>query len=315
MGLLKALVVLSAKNDFKSELGGLVDSSVFRRTSVSFKGDSLVCATLPLPLSYRLGPHVASDVIQDGRGEVSFYRDDGTLATVHAATGAYAGTVAAAAPSGVVANSLRNGTFLALDRGRLASVRLAGGAVVASCAVPNRTDATAGGGAWWAASGGGGAVVVAANHRLAWPLDHPARGAVHVLAPAASGACGVDRSLPLPTVNDSFCGAAYDAKTATVYALVETHDISQFPDPDCQNLSGTVVKVKIVAMTATGGYEELADVPGGGALSGSPAMLRGDAWLVQRGGGLYAFNTTSRAWSAQATGACASVLAWPAVLA
>ena len=62
MGLLKTLVVLSAKNDFKSEMGGLVDSSVFRRTSVTFKDGALVCATLPLPLSYRLGAHVASDV-------------------------------------------------------------------------------------------------------------------------------------------------------------------------------------------------------------------------------------------------------------
>ena len=98
-------------------------------------------------------------------------------------------------------------------------------------------------------------------------------------APWASGACGVARSAPLPTVNDSFCGAAYDATTEAVYALVETHDISQFPDPDCQNLSGTVSKVKVVKMTEAGGYEELADVPGGGPLSGSPAMLRGDAWL------------------------------------
>ena len=208
MGLLTwPLVVLSAKNDFKSELGGLVDSSIFRKTTVSVHDDALVCATLPLPLSYRLGPHVTSEVVETGDGEVAFYRDDGKLATLHTGTGAYGTTVAAAAPPGVVPGSADNGTFYVVRPGGLAGVRLADGSDAGSCAIPNGTDATAGSGSWWAAFGGG-TVVIAKNHCLKWPLEDPQPGAVHFLEPVASGACGHARSWTLPSVNDSFCGAA-----------------------------------------------------------------------------------------------------------
>ena len=99
---------------------------------------------------------------------------------------------------------------------------------------------------------------------------------------------------------------AFDAATGHVYALVETHDTSKFPDPDCENLSGLVTSNKVVRVASDGTTEELADVPGGGAMVGSPAMWDAAArtWLVVRGGGIYAFNATSRGWTAGESGAC-----------
>ena len=162
----------------------------------------------------------------------------------------------------------------------------------------------------------GASAVLTKNHCLQWPLKDPTPGAVHYLAPrskSGDAVCDLGRpSFYLPSTNSSFCGSAVDPSDGTVYALVETHDISQFPDPDCQNLSGTVEKTKVVSIKE-GIMTELADVPGGGQLSGSPHMFQDGVWLVQRGGGLYAFNTTAGTWTGD-DGSCEKIRDFPTLL-
>ena len=294
--------LISAKNAYKSDFGGLVDSSMLKVTTVAYGRDALTCASLPLPLTYRVGSHVSSDFARaDDGSRVAFFRDDGEAATVDVRAGVYESTAPAADPAGTEAVVGSDGAeFLTLRRGALARASYGNATeTAATCAPPAGADPTDGVGSWFGAFGNG-VVVLAKNRYAGATIDYLA-------APSTTGGtCGTAKPRVALGANASFCGMAFDAATGHVYALVETHDTSKFPDPDCENLSGLVTSNTVVRVASDGTMEELADVPGGGAMVGSPAMW--DAaertWLVVRGGGLYAFNATSRGWTAGESGAC-----------
>ena len=90
------------------------------------------------------------------------------------------------------------------------------------------------------------------------------------------------------------------------------HAVAELAGPGGRDAEAAPVLVllvasnKVVRVASDGTTEELADVPGGGAMVGSPAMWDAAArtWLVVCGGGLYAFNATSRGWTAGESGAC-----------
>ncbi|KAH8044648.1 shikimate 3-dehydrogenase [Aureococcus anophagefferens] len=69
--------LISAKNAYKSDFGGLVDF-VYAQSHGGGLGAALTCASLPLPLTYRVGSHVSSDFARGRRLARRPVASDGT---------------------------------------------------------------------------------------------------------------------------------------------------------------------------------------------------------------------------------------------
>eukprot|EP00747_Dinoflagellata_sp_TGD_P187104 gnl/TRDRNA2_/TRDRNA2_44592_c0_seq1.p1 gnl/TRDRNA2_/TRDRNA2_44592_c0~~gnl/TRDRNA2_/TRDRNA2_44592_c0_seq1.p1 ORF type:complete len:374 (+),score=43.44 gnl/TRDRNA2_/TRDRNA2_44592_c0_seq1:76-1122(+) len=91
-----------------------------------------------------------------------------------------------------------------------------------------------------------------------------------------------------PTTGESFCAFASRPSTGELFALVETHNTTAFPDPDCQNLSGTMTALKVIKIGLDGKATDIysAPLPSSTIVAGGPMDDAAGIWHLLVGGGV-----------------------------
>lgn len=116
--------------------------------------------------------------------------------------------------------------------------------------------------------------------------SHSTPGRIYSFKPAASS---TNILYTLPASDESFCGfTARPSSPGDLFALVEKHNITAFPDPDCQNLSGTMVALKVIKVDMHGKATDVysAPLPSATIVRGGPMDDAAGIWHLLVGGGV-----------------------------
>lgn len=116
--------------------------------------------------------------------------------------------------------------------------------------------------------------------------SHSTPGRIYSFNPAANSTKAL---YTLRASDESFCGfTAHPSSTGDLFALVEKHNITAFPDPDCQNLSGTMVALKVIKIDRHGKSSDVysAPLPSSTIVGGGPMDDAAGIWHLLAGGGV-----------------------------
>lgn len=97
--------------------------------------------------------------------------------------------------------------------------------------------------------------------------------------------------------HQSFCGFTARPSRGEMYALLEEHNITAFPDPDCQNLSGTVSGFKVVRLSGAEAHDVYTAGPTGvgNMWSGGPMDDAAGVWHLILAGSVLPINISAGA--------------------